>query len=198
MKTLVLSTLIAVAAAGNTFANHTAQPVTYHGIATKETAEPTKCIDSFKSQVIFHQQNVAVLWNQYDMAVARIKNNTGNHAALEEEKAYFIGLYKNDIENGVRVTESKAAIAEIETKYEQKHADREVYEATQIAQLQRLLKKELKREIKSFEKAKKRNAELINGETTPLLREVEQYFAQSIERVDSLLESSDTPTVAAK
>ena len=198
MKKLVLSTLITVAAAGSTFANHTVQPVSYHGIATEEITEPAKRIDAFKSQVIFHQKNVAVLWNQYDLALARIKNSVGNHAQVEQEKAYFIGIYKKDIESGIRIAESKKAIAEIEAKYEQKHADREAYEAKQAAQLQRSLKKELQREIKSFKKAKKNNAKLVDAETAPLLREVEQYFAQSIEKVDSLMKSSDALVTAAR
>ncbi len=198
MKTLVLNTLVAVAIAGNTFANHTVQPVSYHGIATKEITEPAKHIDAFKLQVSFHQQNVAVLWNQYDLAVARVKNSAGNHADLEKEKAHFINVYQKDIENGTRVTEGKAAITEIETMYEQKHADREAYEVKQIMKLQRFLKRELEREKKGFEKAKKSNAALINAETMPLLREVEHYFAQSMQQVDRLMEEGrDTLTTAA-
>lgn len=196
MKTLVLSALFAVATTASTFANVNTEARVDH-VMGNELTDNAKRIEAFKSQVAFHQRNVEVLWYQYAQAAERIRNGRGNHGELERDKAYFISVYQADIDKNLRVEDSKRAIAEIEARYEQAHADREVYELKQLTVLQAQLKTELNKEAKGFERAKRKNAKLINAETQPLLQEVEQYFAQSIERAENLAVTINQHTIAA-
>lgn len=196
MKTLVLSALFAVATTASTFANVNTEARVDH-VMGNELTDHAKRIEAFKSQVAFHQRNVEVLWYQYAQAAERIRNGRGNHGELERDKAYFISVYQADIDKNLRVEDSKRAIAEIEARYEQAHADREAYELKQLTVLQAQLKTELNKEAKGFERAKRKNAKLINAETQPLLQEVEQYFAQSIERAENLAVTINQHTIAA-
>lgn len=197
MKTLVLSALIAVATAANPFATVNAEVRVDH-VKKNELIDNAERIEAFKSQLAFHQRNVAVLWNQYAQAAAHIRNGRGSHAELERDKVYFISVYQKDIEKNLRVEASKRAIAEIEARYEQAYAERQAYEAKQLATLQAQLRAELKKEAKKFEKAKRKNAALVNAETRPLLQEVERDFAQSSERAESLAVAIDQHTIAAR
>ncbi len=186
MKTFVLCTLIAVATSGN---------------AQSSPAEPVakeQRVDAFKSQLVFHQRNVEFLWNQYDQAVARIQDSQGNHAQLERDRAFFVGAYQQDISQGIRVEESEKAIAHIEVRYKQAHAQRDAFEGRQIARLLGQLETELKREDRRFKKVKQKNAALIDAETLPLLQEVERYLAQSIARASEMASRQNGQTMAAR
>ncbi|SEL49255.1 hypothetical protein [Parapedobacter koreensis] len=197
MKTFVLSTLIAVAATGNTLAGTIGIPHVKRIEMTELTENATR-IDAFKSQLAFHQRNVNVLWNQYELAVDRIHNSRGNHAELDRDKAFFIGVYQQDIQNGIRVEGSQQAIAEIEARYEQAHLDRDIQEAKQLVRLQTQLKVELTKEMKAFEKAKRKNTALADAETLRLLQEVEHYLVQSVKRADDLIANGGATAVAAR
>src|SRR5690606_24456672 len=116
--------------------------------------------------------------------------------ALPIDKACVINVYQKDIDQGLRVEASKAAIAEIETLYAQKHAARDAYEAAQLAKLQDQLGAELKREQKQFKKAKRKYAGFVNEETVPLLQKVEQYFAKAIDQAKNA--DVDHMTIAAR
>lgn len=186
MKAFVLSTLIATATLGNVQASHT------------EPLPREQRIDAFKSQLNFHQRNVEMLWSQYDQAVVRIRDGRGNHAELERDRAFFIGVYRQDISQGVRVAESEKAIAEIDARYKQAHVERDAGEARKMAKLLVQLETELKREDKRFKKVKEKNAALIDAETLPLLQEVERYLAQSIARVGEMASRQNGPTIAAR
>ncbi|SKB85028.1 hypothetical protein SAMN05660226_03420 [Parapedobacter luteus] len=182
MKSIVLSAMICAAVASNGIASTN---TSYDASNDKELVNDQKSVAAFKQAITFHQRNVDVLWEQYGLAEARIKESRGNHAELERDKNFFIGVYQQDIDNGVRVNESKKAIEEINVTYAEKHAQRDAYEKKQIAKLQAQLKAELNNEKKQFEKAKKKYASLINEETLPLLREAEQHFAKAIDRANS-------------
>lgn len=156
---------------------------------TELTGNP-KTVEAFKGEIAFHRRNLAVLWDQYQRMEAKIKSGPGNHADLERDKAFFIGVYKADIAKGVRVEQSKQAIAELEANYTKKHQERDAYENAKLARLQVLLKQELQHEQKRFEKMKKKNASLINDETLPLLVEAEQLFITAIQRADSINNTS--------
>ncbi len=140
MKTLVLSILISVITIGSGFA---ANP------STNKTS-----ISTLKDAEAVHKHNMDMLRNQYNQAEAKIKASRGNHAELERERQYFIGMYQQDIDNGVRVAQSKEAIAEIDIRYAKLHAEREAYETNEIAKLQRQMEKAVKKEEKAFAKAK--------------------------------------------
>jgi len=184
MKSLVLSAMIC-AAVGTSVAN-TNVPTSS---SNKEWVNDQKSVDAFKEVIAFHQRNVDVLWEQYGLAEARIKESRGNHAELDRDKAFFVGVYRQDIAKGIRVEESKKAIAEIEASYVKKHAQRDAYESKQIALLQTQLRAELKKEKNKFEKAKKKYASFVNEETLPLLQEAEQHFAKAIARANSFANS---------
>src|SRR5690606_4375799 len=99
MKTFVLSTLISVAALGNSFAAAPTDPSTDKSTVT-----------TLKEATAFHQYTMEVLYNQFDLAETRIKTSRGNHSELDREHKFFIGLYQQDIDNGIRVEQSKKAI----------------------------------------------------------------------------------------
>lgn len=193
MKSLVLSAMIC-AAVGSSVANTYVPTHSVEG--SKEIVNDQKSVAAFKQVIAFHQRNVDVLWQQYQMAEVRIKESRGNHAELERDEAYFKGVYQQDIDRGVRVEESKRAIAEIETTYVKKHAQRDARERTEVVRLQGQLRAELNNEKKRFEKAKKQYAKLVNEETLPLLEQAEEHFANAIDRANSF-DSADT-TIAAR
>ncbi|MFC7523015.1 hypothetical protein ACFQRK_03620 [Parapedobacter sp. GCM10030251] len=144
MKTIVLSALISVAALGNSLASSPTDP----------SAEKSK-VTVLKEAVAFHRYNMEVLHNQYDLAETRIKTSRGNHAELDREHKIFVGMYQQDIDQGIRVEQSKKAIAEINARYVKLHAERDAYEAKEIAKLQKQLEVALRKEAKEFNKAKK-------------------------------------------
>lgn len=194
MKSLVLSAMICAAALGSSVAS---TYVPTHSVkADKEIVSDQKTVATFKQVIAFHQRNVDVLWQQYQMAEVRIRESRGNHAELERDEAFFKGVYQQDIDRGIRVKESKKAIAEIEATYEKKHAQRDTRERTEVARLQGQLRAELNNEKKRFEKAKKQHAKLVNEETLPLLKQAEQHFAKAIDRANSF-DTADT-TIAAR
>ncbi|MGK6350524.1 hypothetical protein [Parapedobacter sp. DT-150] len=197
MKTFVLSTLIAVATAGNAWANQVATP-RLDRIGMIERSETGERVDAFKSQMAFHQRNVAVLWNQYASAAERIRNSRGSHAELDRDRAFFAGVYQQDIDKGIRVDESKRAIADIEARYALAHVERDAYEAERIASLQAQLKTAMKKEAKKFMKAKRKNAELVNAELLPLVQEVEAYITQSIDRAEHLAAGDEQRVIAVR
>ncbi len=152
MKTFVLSTLISVAALGNTFASTPIDP-------SNDKSEVT----TLKETIAFHQYNMEVLYNQYDLAETRIKTSRGNHAELDREHKFFVGLYKQDIANGIRVEQSKKAITEINARYTKLHAERDAHEAKEVTKLQKQLEVALKKEEKEFNKAKKALSQTANA-----------------------------------
>ncbi len=152
MKTFVLSTFISVAALGNSFA----------GTPNDPSADKNN-ITALKETVAFHGHNMEVLYKQYDLAEARIRTSQGNHAELDREHKFFVGLYQQDMENGIRVEQSKKAIAEINARYSKLHAERDAYEVKQIAKLQKQLEAALKKEEQEFNKANKALAQTIHA-----------------------------------
>lgn len=104
-----------------------------------------------------------VLYNQYDLAEARIKTSRGNHAELDRDHKFFVGVYEQDIADGIRVEQSKKAIEEINARYAKLHAERDTYEAKAIAKLQKHLQVALKKEEKAYAKAKDALAETVTA-----------------------------------
>ncbi len=194
MKTLVLGALISAAAIGNSMANNT-MVTSDNGNRTETTygAIETK---SFTDQIMFHRANVDILWAQYEQAEARIRQSRGNHAELESEKAYFISVYQQDIDKGIRVAESKKAIEEIEAVYVEKHAQRDAFENESIAHLQAQLKAALRKEEKKFNSTKKKYAKSANDQTERLIDETAQHFTRSIQRAEKLINETATSVAA--
>jgi len=148
----------------------------------KEHVSEQKSVAAFKQAIAFHQHNVDVLFNQFQMASEHVRGSRGNHAELERDRAFFIKVYQDDINQGVRVESGKRAIAEIEAQYAKKHEERDAYEAAKIAKLREQLQTALMREQRQFKKAKRKYAGFVNDETRPLLQQAEQYFANAIAR----------------
>lgn len=195
MKSLVLSAIICAAAVGNSIA--TTRPAS--DVVEKEVSHEMASdqrIETFRQVIAFHQQNVDALWKQYELAETRIRASHGNHAELERDRAFFIGVYQRDIENGIRVEESKKVIAQIEATYAKKHAQRDLYEKEQLARLQSQLKREFLKEQKDLQKSKRKYADLVNEETQPLLKEAEQHLASAIDRVNRF--STKDTTIASR
>jgi len=152
MKTIVLSALISVATLGSSLAGSPNDP-----------AKEKSSVTALKEALAFHQYNISVLYSQYDLAEQRIKTSRGNHAELDRERKYFVSLYQQDIDNGIRVEQSKKAIAEINSRYAKLHAERDAYEAKEIAKLQKLLETALKKEEREFNKTKKELAQITSA-----------------------------------
>src|SRR5690606_18939144 len=134
MRTFVLSTLISVAALGNSVA------------ATPPDVSDKSKATVLKETAAFHQYNMEILYSQYDLAETQIKTSRGNHAELDREHKFFVGLYQEDIDKGIRVEQSKKAISEINARYAKLHAERDAQEAKKIGQLQKQLEVALKKE----------------------------------------------------
>ena len=195
MKSLVLSAMICAAAVGTSVAStHAIRPS--EKVEKEHVNDQKKSVTAFKQVIAFHQRNVDVLFRQFEIAKEQVRKSRGNHAELDRDKAFFINVYQNDIDAGVRVEASKRAIAEIKAAYIKKHEERDAYEAAQLAKLQDQLRAELKREQKQFKKAKRKYAGFVNEETLPLLQKVEQHFAKAIERAEQA--DADHMTMAAR
>lgn len=187
MKTLVITALI-----GATFANVNVNAGTSPASLppaniAKETVAP---IDPETQTLIdwveFHQHNVDVVWQQYDAAVTAIKNKEGGTRSLESQMKSLIAYYQNDIDQGVRVDDSKKAIAEIRGMYGKKIAKQAKAEANEIARLQRLLGNEIEREENEFNALVKASAEQVNGYSKPVIKAAEQAFSQATVRIEAL------------
>jgi len=184
MKTLVIIALFATANLGTTlFAHPLKAPTAIHA-------------DDFKSKIAFHQNNISILWNQYDLSVQRIRNSAGSHAELERDEAYFVAVYQKDFDNNIRVEESKKIIAEIKAKYIKEHEQRSAQEARRMATLQTQLKNALEREANALSKTKEAYAGLTA--IPAAFSEVENYVNESIERVNLLLADSPETTIAVR
>ncbi len=194
MKSIVLGAIIGMATVGTSMASTATAALP----AKNNTAwaDDKKSVADFKEVIAFHQRNVTMLWDQYTLAEARIKDSRGNHAELDRDKAFFIGVYQQDIDQGVRVEESKKAIADIEATYAEKHAKRDADEKKQLKTLQNQLKAELNKEKKRLEKTKKAYASALNEETIPLWRELEQFVGKAIDRANSF--DGSKPTIASR
>lgn len=181
MKSLILSVLIC--AAGSSVAA-TSQVTGLKAPYRSEITADQKSAEAFKKQIAFHQQNINLLWHQYELEVARVKERPGNHAELDREEADVIRSYQQDIDNRVRVESGKKAIAEIADRYAKKHAQRDALENKEITKLRSLLKTALQKEMKALEASKRKYANVENKQTLSFLQEVEQYLVQSIKRAD--------------
>ncbi|MGV3763674.1 hypothetical protein [Parapedobacter sp.] len=192
MKSLVLSAMICAAAVGTSVARTNVLPSEK---VKKEHVSDQKSVAAFKQVIAFHQRNVDVLFSQFETAKEQIRDSRGSHADLDRDKAFFVKVYQDDIDQGVRVEASKKAIAEIESLYAKKHEERDAYETARLAQLKDQLQAELKREQRQFKKAKRKFAGFVNEETLPLLQEMEQYFAKAISQAENA--DVDHMTIAA-
>ena len=179
MKSLVLSAMICAATVGTSVAGtYVNLPA---GNAKKEYAIGHESVAAFKQAITFHQHNVNVLFSQFGIAREALRQSAGSHADIDRDKAFFIKVYQEDIDAGVRVEASKKAIAEIEATYARKHAERDAYEDVQLSKLREQLCAELKREHKQFKRAQRKYAGFVNEETLPLLKKAEQYFADAMD-----------------
>lgn len=182
MKTLVLTALMGIALS-------TATANTSNPIPAKDpvgTTAPDSKTEALKAQIALHQWNVDAVWDQYDRAIANIKNKQGSVSDLLSQMNNLIGYYQADINQGIRVADSKEAIAEIRAMYGKKIEKQGKVEAKQIAKLQALLEAELDKEENSFNKLKRTHAAQINEQTKPLVRSAERQFAQSSARIEAL------------
>lgn len=181
MKSLFLSVLIC--AAGSSIAA-TPQVTVLKKQHRSETTTDQKSAEAFKKQIAFHQQNIDLLWHQYELEVTHVKESPGNHMELDREEAEVARSYQQDIDNGIRVESGKKAIAEIADKYAKKHAQRDAVENKEITRLRGLLKTALQKEMKALAASKRKYANVENEQTLSFFQEVEQYLVQSIKRID--------------
>jgi len=193
MKKLVLSAMICAAAVGTSIASTNVARFADRG--TTEQTYDEQGVTAFKQAMVFHQHNVDMLFSQFEMAKKQLRKSQGSHAELDREKASFIKLYQNDIDQGLRVEGSKKTIAGIEATYVRKHKERDAYETAQLDKLQGQLRAALAKEQQQFGKAKRKYARFVNDETLPLLQKMEQYFAKAIDRASNA--DADHMTIAA-
>ncbi len=180
MKTLVLSALL-----GATLTTASAHMPTPAAAAETTVARDRKT-EELKMQIGLLQWNVDVVWDQYDRAVDNIKNKRDGVSDLLAQMNRLIQYYQDDIEQGVRISDSKKAITEIREMYASKIEKQRKAEAKQIGKLQSLLQARLRQEEKRFNKLKRTHADQINAQTEPLVRATERQFAQSSARIEAL------------
>ena len=178
MKSLVLSAMICAVAVGTSVAG-THVALSSSNVKNEHVIEDQGIAD-FKKAITFHRQNVTVLFEQFELAKEQVRQSRGSHADLERDRAFFVKVYQDDIDAGIRIAASKKAIAEVEDLYAKKHEERTAFEREQLAKLRDQLCAELKREQKQFKKLKRKYAAFMNAETLPLLEKAEQYFADAI------------------
>src|SRR5690606_29077481 len=95
MKSLVLSAMICAAAVGTSVAStHAIRPSEK---VKKEHVDDQKNVAAFKQVIAFHQRNVDVLFSQFEIAKEQVHKSRGNHAELDRDKAFFISVYQQDI-----------------------------------------------------------------------------------------------------
>lgn len=197
MKTLLLGSLMAVVSL-NSFANQMEKHVQANYSNSIEISIPNKIGDDLKSQIEFHQRNVDILWNQYDLMVARIQGTKGNRAELESDRSYFVQVHKQNIQKGIAVEASEKAIEDIERKFQKDLSKREAYEAKEIAHLQRSLKAALNLEQRKVEMLKRKNAKHVDEETLAKLQELDHHFSQSAQRLQDLQENPYKISIASE
>lgn len=198
MKTLVLASLIAIASTGSTFANQSTTSIPDHYKNRMETVNLSKKVDDLESQIEFHQRNIAIFWNQYDLMVARIQNSKGNRVELESDKDYFVNVHKQNIQKGVAIEESKKAIEQIEKKFQKELAKREAYEAKEIARMQGSLKEALTLEQRKVDRLRTKNEKSANHDILVKLQELDRYCSQSIQRLVDLQQNSYRISIASE
>jgi len=184
MKTLVLSALLGATAA--TASAHTVPTAA----ALETTVSKDKKTEELKSRITLMQWNIDVVWDQYYRAAENIKEKHGGVNDLLSQMNNLIHYYQADISQGIRVSASKEAIAEIREMYGKKIETQREAEAKEIAKLQRLLQAELRQEEISFRKLKRTHAAQINAQTEPLVHATERQLAQSAARMEALKEAS--------
>lgn len=180
MKTLVLSALLG--ATLTTASAHINPPAA----ATETTVAKDRKTEELKTQIGLLQWNVDIVWDQYERATDNIKNTRGGVSDLLAQMNSLISYYQDDIDQGIRISDSKNAIAEIREMYSSKIEKQRKAESKQIAKLQTLLQAKLRKEEKTFNKLKRTHADQINAQTEPLVRATERQFAQSSARIIAL------------
>jgi predicted nucleic acid-binding Zn-ribbon protein len=171
MKTLVLSALLG--ATLTTASAHINPPAA----ATETTVAKDRKTEELKTQIGLLQWNVDIVWDQYERAT---------DSDLLAQMNSLISYYQDDIDQGIRISDSKNAIAEIREMYSSKIEKQRKAETKQIAKLQTLLQAKLRKEEKTFNKLKRTHADQINAQTEPLVRATERQFAQSSARIIAL------------
>lgn len=179
MKTLVLSALLGASLT-------TASANTNSSATVIETVAKDKKTEELKSQIALLQWKIDVVWDQYYRAVENIKDKRGGVADLMSQMNNLIRYYHDDIDQGLRVSDSKRAIAEIREMYGKKIEKQRKAEAKEIARMQALLQGELRQEEIGFIKLKRTHAAQIDAQTKPLVQATELQFAQSAARMEAL------------
>lgn len=178
MKTLVLTALMGVSVATT---NANVKPADAE--PARITAEAPAAIDqhtqAFIERIALHQWYVNTVWQQYDQAVATIKNKVGSVKDLQTQMNTLIKYYQDDIDQGVRLQDSRKAIDEVYALYTKKINKQAKVEAKQITRLQALLGIELEREENDFEALVKANSDQINAHSEPVIRDASRQFANS-------------------
>lgn len=184
MKTLILSTLLAASICSG-------QASTVHaGDLTINQETRDKAIGELEDKLNFQKKTLEVLWQQYDLALAHIKNSRGNHTELDTDYTFFSNVYKKDIREGRNVKEAEKTLEELKNIYEKKHALRNEQEQAKISELNNQMEKKIKKEIAALKKVKGKNNTLLTKDVLPLLLDVEKDMAQSFAKVEALKETS--------
>lgn len=178
MKTLVLTAWIGVSVATT---NANAKPALVEPV--RITADAPVAIDrqtqAFIEKIALHQWYVNTVWQQYHQSVAAIKNKVGSVRDLHTQMNALIKYYQDDIDQGVRLQDSREAIDEIYSLYGKKINKQAKVEAKQIAHLQALLGVELEREENEFDELVKANLDQINADSEPAIRNASRQFANA-------------------
>lgn len=195
MKTLILTALMGTAIITANAGEKTTQQKTMFSNTTEIPARVDEKTQAFLDKLALHQWNVDVVWQQYEQAIAKIKTEPGSVSDLQSQMKALMKYYQDDIAQGIRLEDSKNAIAEIRAMYGKKIEKQAKVEEKEIARIQGCLSRELDREERAFSTLKEVYSDQVNAHTEPLIRSVERQFAHSSIRMDAL---NDTASLASR
>lgn len=187
MKTLIVTAIMGATVAT---AHATMNPVN----PDMETEAVSVAIDqqtqSFIDEVAMLEWRVDAAWQQYDHAVAAIEAKPGSVKDLQSQMHALIKFYQDDIDQGVRLQDSRKAIDEIYSLYSKKIDTQAKVEAPQVARLQFLLGAEIDRGERELEALLQANASHVNAHSEPVIRSAQRKFVNGALSLKALKESA--------
>lgn len=187
MKTLVLTALMGLTLA-NTNANTNSDGV--DAAAQTVSVAIDRQTQHLIDQVAMIEWHVDAAWQQYDRAVAAIDAKPGSVKDLQSQMHALIKFYQDDIDQGIRLQDSRKAIDEIYAMYTKKINKQAKVESKKIARLQNLLGLEIGRGEQELEALVAAYSSSINAHSEPVIRSVQRKLVTVAVSLKALKESA--------
>lgn len=188
MKTLVVTALMGLSIA--TANANPVNPVNPAAPAKETSAVIDKQTQAFIDDIAMIEWHIDATWQQYDLAVAAIKSKPGSVQDLQAQMNALLTYYHDDIDQGIRLQDSRNAIAEINAMYSKKIDKQAKIEAKQVARLQKLMGLEIEREENELDALVKAHAAHVNVYSEPVIRSVERKLVHAAVNLKALQASA--------